>query len=202
MAEASSPTGKIIIPAEHDDDVNLGKWDRWYQLLRLTRREASYGDLTTYYMAASFLADCAAVEDWGCGAGGFSPFCRGEYIGVDGSETPFASRIADLTRYRSEVDGLLLRHVLEHNYNWPRIIEGAVASFRKKLCIVLFTPFSDTTRELAHNRRRGVDAPDLSLATEEIEAHFPGLTWVLFRDLATRTQYGVEHVYCVWRKAA
>ena len=191
--------GRVVVPAEHDADLNLGKWDRWYRFLRLMPNAASYGDPTTYYIAAAFFSGCAVVEDWGCGMGGFRPFCPGRYVGVDGSCTPFADTVADLTAYSSDADAILLRHVLEHNYNWPKILDAAVASFREKLCIVLFTPFADTTRELAHNRDRGVDVPDLSLAAAEIEGHLSGLQWTLLRDIPTRSQYGVEHVYCVRR---
>jgi hypothetical protein len=38
-----------------------------------------------------------------------------------------------------------LRHVLEHSYDWQKILDNAVASFTKRLCIVLFTPFVDQT---------------------------------------------------------
>jgi len=66
----------------------------------------------------------------------------GKYIGIDGSDTPFASRIADLRTYRSKAEGILIRHVLEHNYDWEAILAGAVESFQKKLCLILFTPFA------------------------------------------------------------
>lgn len=199
MSDAPSTVGNVVVPAEHDSEVNVGKWDRWYKLPHFSRRGTMYGDATTYYMAAAFLTGCAAVEDWGCGAGGFQRFCPGEYIGVDGSGTP--SKVAELTTYRSDIEGILLRHVLEHNYNWPKILEAAVKSFRKKLCLVLFTPFADTTREIAHNRGKGIDVPDLALAPSDIEAHFAGLSWKLFAGIETRSQYGVEHMYCVWRES-
>jgi len=201
MSELPLTVGKIVVPAEHEAEGNMGKWDGWYSRLQLAQRGTMYGNATTYYMAAAFLTGCAAIEDWGCGAGGFERFCPGNYIGVDGSQTPYADKIVELTTYRSDIDGILLRHVLEHNYNWPKIVEGAVRSFRKKLCIILFTPFSDTTREIAHNRVKGIDVPDLALAPGDIEGHFAGLSWKLFRGIETRSQYGLEHVYCVWRES-
>ena len=201
MTESPSRVGKVVVPEEHGSEVNLGKWDRWYKVLQVAHRGTMYGNATTYYMAAAFLTGCAAVEDWGCGTGGFKRFCPGEYIGLDGSQTPYASKVAELTTYQSDIDGILLRHVLEHNYNWPKILAGAVRSFRRKLCIILFTPFSDTTREIAHNRAKGIDVPDLTLAPGDIEAHFSGLSWKLFRGIESKSQYGVEHVYCVWRES-
>ena len=202
MAESSEPAGKAVRPEDHLDQTNAGKWDKWYAGLKLDNpsgAKTKYGANTTYIIAGAFLAGCEAVEDWGCGRGGFRGYCPGRYIGVDGSHTPYADKIAELGEYRSSVDGILLRHVLEHNYNWPKVLDRAVKSFRKKLCVVLFTPFAETTRELAHNGKAGVDVPDLSLSAAEVEAHFQGLKWTLFRDIKTNSQYGVEHVYCVWR---
>jgi hypothetical protein len=201
MSKPESAGGKRVVPADHDVEGNAGKWDGWYKSLRVAQRGTMYGDVTTYYMAGAFLTGCATIEDWGCGAGGFKRFCPGDYVGVDGSQTPYASKVVELTTYQSESDGILLRHVLEHNYNWPKIVVGAVKSFRRKLCIILFTPFSDTTREIGHNRARGIDVPDLALAPGDIEAHFAGLSWKLFREIQTKSQYGVENVYCVWRES-
>lgn len=114
-----------------------------------------YGDTVTYRMAAAFMLDIERLEDWGCGAGGFKRFYRGTYIGVDGSRTPFADRIVDLCSYESNVKGILIRHVLEHNHQWEVILNAAVRSFNKKLCLILITPFSDVTEEVAHNRQQG-----------------------------------------------
>jgi hypothetical protein len=158
-----------------------------------------YGDTVTYRMAAAFLADVIEVEDWGCGAGGFKRFCRARYVGLDGSKTPFADRIVDLCTHTSRVEGIFMRHVLEHNYSWKEILDNAVSSFTKKLCLVLFTPFGPETREIAHNRARVVDVPDLSFCRADIEGRFAGLRWELFDNIPTDTGYGVEHVYLVWR---
>jgi hypothetical protein len=55
--------------------TNLGKWDAWYaDLTPNTIR--NFGDCTMYRMAGTFLADVVEVEDWGCGSGGFKPFCH------------------------------------------------------------------------------------------------------------------------------
>lgn len=199
MVESNTVQGEVVRPEDHAGDSNFGKWNKWYEGLEVDEVGGKYGDVLTYLMAGAFLSGCEEVEDWGCGRGGFRRHCPGRYIGVDGSKTPYASKVVELGTYRSSVDGVLLRHVLEHNYNWPEILDAAVQSFRKRLCVVLFTPFADTTRELRHNRGSGVDCPDLSLAADEIEAHFKGLRWKLYANLKSKSQYGVEHVYCVWR---
>ncbi len=99
---------------------NLGKWNDYYRDLSVDPKAAPrYGDEVTYLMAAAFLADIDTVEDWGCGRGGFRRFCVSpNYIGIDSSETPFADKIVDLCTYRSTAPAILIRHVLEHNYNW------------------------------------------------------------------------------------
>ncbi len=182
---------------------NVGKWDRWYEGLSPdVPGSFRYAETVTYLMAAAFMVDVEEVEDWGCGAGGFKRFFRGRYIGVDGSATPYADKTADLCNYTSSVDGIVIRHVLEHNYNWISILKNAVLSFHQKLCLVLFTPFAEQTTEIAHNLGYGVDVPDLSLPQALIEQQFledPTLTFVRYLNLPTQAAYGVEHVYFVWR---
>jgi len=90
-----------------------------------------------------------------------------------------------------------MRHVLEHNYDWESVLAGAVSSFRKKFCLILFTPFMATTREIAHNKKHGVDVPDIAFEKADIERFFKGLKWRLQDNIKTRTGYRVEHVYYV-----
>jgi Protein of unknown function (DUF616) len=186
-----------------EPDSNVGKWDQWYENLDPQAMGAfRYADTVTYRMAAAFLVDIDELEDWGCGAGGFKRFYRGKYIGLDGSRTPFADRTVDLSNYHSNVDGILLRHVLEHNYQWERILDAAVHSFNRKLCLILFTPFSDVTKEIAHNRQHGVNVPDLSFCRRDIESKFSGLHWELVENIVTPSGYGIEHIYFVWKASA
>jgi hypothetical protein len=39
----------------------------------------------------------------------------------------------------------------------------------------------------------------LSFRREDIERHFDGVRWKLIQNIPTRSQYGIEHVYFVWR---
>lgn len=178
-----------------DDQLDMrGRWDDRYRGLDPTV-PVRYGGAETYQMAADFLADVDVLEDWGCGSGGFRPFFRGKtYVGVDGSQTPFADVVADLQTYRSSPDGILLRHVLEHNYGWRAVLENAVASFRKKLCIILFTPLKEAEEEIRHNRDYGVDVPDLSLPGRELFDRLDGLIVRSYYDMPTESQYGSETV--------
>jgi len=177
----------------------VGQWDQWYRDLSADT-PLLYGDPTTYLMAAAFFADIDNIEDWGCGRGGYRRFnVSSKYVGIDGSRTPFADVTVDLRSYRSDAHGIMMRHVLEHNHGWSDILAGAVRSFRRKLCLILFTPFASQTAMIGDNREIGVDAPTLSFARRDLERHFTGLQWKLIPDIPTRTQYGLEHVYLVWR---
>lgn len=183
-----------------DKDNNLGKWDDWYK--SLTTEDIGsicYGDDLTYLMGSAFLADVTEVQDWGCGAGGFKRFCRARYTGLDGSKSPFADRVVDLCVFASNAEGVFMRHVLEHNYEWQKILDNAVRSFKRKFCLILFTPFAEQTCEIAHNRQHGVDVPDISFSRHDIERHLAGLRWELFANISTSSVYGVEHVYLIWR---
>lgn len=177
---------------------NLGKWNDWYAGLE---EPAPFGATDSYRLGAEFLADCATVEDWGCGLGWFRQFRTGPYVGVDGSQSPFADRIVDLGTYRSDCDGIFMRHVLEHNYAWRPILLNAVASFRHKMVLAIFTPWSDgETREIRFVERVGV--PDIAFRQRDIEELLGGLEWELRELCSPQVIYGVEHVYLIGRPPA
>jgi len=170
-------------------DFNVvGKWD--YS----SGKQFPYGDTTTYIKAGVFLGICKTVEDWGCGTAYAKQFMKGTYIGIDGSKGPHADKVADLREYRSSPEGILLRHVLDHNLDWRKILSNAIASFQKRLCIVIFTPFSKDTRVLCSTN--GI--PDISFRKEEITEALQGLKYTE-EPLSTNSQYGVEHVFYVER---
>ena len=117
-----------------------GGWVRQAEYHPLYRYGSGGHDIS-YVKAAEFLDDLPLIEDWGCGstyAGRF--FKRAEYIGIDGS-SPMALLKADLQTYQSNVPGILMRHVLEHNRNWQRVLHNAIASFQRKFCLVMFLEF-------------------------------------------------------------
>lgn len=157
-----------------------------------------YGETTTYERGFAWLAEaCATVEDWGCGsAWGRRYWTSGGYTGIDGSpETSrFADVLADLrTYFSSRPDGIFMRHVLEHNGEWPLVLTNALASFRRRMVLVLFTPFGLSTARLDNG-----PGLDLSFRQEDITAFFDaaGLSWRL-ETLTTDTQYHVEHIFYV-----
>jgi len=94
----------------------------------------------SYKKSAEFLGD--TVEDWGCGTGWARQFYK-NYRGIDGSPSKRFPEAIDLRYYTSDVDNILIRQVLECTDDWRMVLENAIKSFRKKLCLIIMTPFSD-----------------------------------------------------------
>jgi hypothetical protein len=94
----------------------------------------------------------------------------------------------------------MLRHVLEHNDNWEKVLQNALESFGKKLFLCLFTPLGEVTKEIAHNKHLGVDVPDISFCRHDIEKHLADFDWKLIANIETKSQYNVENVYLIQRK--
>lgn len=167
----------------------LGLWSHAYK----ERQPERYGSDESYLLAEKFLCGLA-VEDWGCGEGRFADFHVGPYLGVDGSAGP--AHIKDDLRDRLEFsEGILLRHVLEHNKDWRKVIENALKSATKMLVIVLFTPLQEKTHEIAWNP--GVGVPDIGFELADL-LHAIGIPVEMHLDIPSpSTQYRVEHVLVV-----
>lgn len=153
-----------------------------------------YGDTITYKKAADFLSDCETIEDWGCGTAYFKKFVpRVKYIGVDGSRSKFCDVLVDLQSYTSSVDGILMRHVLDLNYNWKAVLDNALKSFKKKFVLILYTPFSDTTKQIATNWS---SIPDISFKKTDITDMLLEYSYK-YEELETDTQYKQEHIFYI-----
>jgi len=179
------------------DENNVGKWDSWYESLPTEPGSFRYSDTITYKEAANFLSDCATVEDWGVGGGGFLRY-RPDAIGVDGSDTKFATKKhIDLQQYISKCEGVHIRHILEHNYNWFNILENALKSATKKIVITMFIPLNeDITKEVSHNKQHGVDVPDMSISKKEfydIISKYKNIK-IETQNFKTPTGYGEEEM--------
>lgn len=176
--------------------MNVGKWQGMFAR---TREPQPFGATTTYELGAAFLCTCSLVEDWGCGLGWMSRYVKPDrYRGIDGSYSPFASLLADLTSYRSQVPGVFMRHVLEHNYEWQKILRNAMQSFQERFVLVLFTPMpaKGSVRQIGFAEDVGV--PELSFPLSAIAPFFTGCTWHA-RSFKTDTQYGEETIFFVAR---
>jgi hypothetical protein len=163
----------------------------------LGKPPAPYGDTVTYELAAKWLENCELVEDWGCGLG-WSRHHFTNWRGVDGSESPAVDEVVDLAQYRSQVPGLLLRHVLEHNVDWAMILDNALASFTERMALILFTPMGEETGIIAWNY--GYEVPDISFRAEDLESRFPDDVQFKIEDVHTTSLYGVERIYYLLRR--
>jgi hypothetical protein len=171
--------------------MSLGQWDRIYGLC--TEHEP-YGDDTTYRIGADRLSQCELVEDWGCGKGWMRRFIDPDrYRGIDGSQSPFADQIVDLAHYTSTVPGVFLRHVLEHDFNWPLILANAIDAATQTLVIVLFTPLMEETGPIAYSDEPAV--PDIAFRLEDITGPMvAGGFTVQTSTHETESQYKTETV--------
>lgn len=121
-------------------------------------------------LATTFLAGAGdTVEDWG-------------------------SLAADLQDYISDVDGVLLHHVLEHSWGWRRILANAVSSFRHRLVLVVSTPVGDSEMRLDNEQ----PIPALQLPIHEIRNAFNGMT-VREEIITAESGIGTETVFYVER---
>lgn len=174
----------------------IGMWDGWWD----GSPDSPYalGEITTMRLAAEWLDEaCVHVEDWGCGSAYAKRFfVNASYRGVDGSG-PKADVIADLREYTSSVDGVLMRHVLEHNYEWRRVLENALRSAKKRLALIIFTPRMPATQVLRWNAMRPdatIGVPDIGFAPFDLLTAI-GDGWAV-RETShkTETVYGWERI--------
>jgi len=172
----------------------LGRWDPWYST---ATEQKSYGDTTMYFEAEKWLRGLD-VEDWGCGYGWFhNVHTSGGYVGIDGTYTPWCDVVADLREYKSCSEGILLRGVLEHNYEWQKVLDNAVSSFTKRLCVILFTPLVEQTKIIAENVG-GLGVPDIAFNIDDILSRIGDLTCSI--DIVPSSSgYGPETVLKVQR---
>ena len=199
------------VPKIMEKRIEGSRFGLWNARYAKKKHKRMYGDVLTAKKAAEFfnLDDIHQIEDWGCGFGGFRDFIARHqtYIGVDGSDTRFADKIVDLETYQSSVDAVHLRHVLEHNPGWEKILENALASFTKRMVLTIFTPFEPTTKVIAeYPEYTGTDIimVDLSLNRDDLVSRFEGLDWSSDEGLVTKTQYNIEHIFYLekpgWRQ--
>lgn len=177
---------------------NANKWDPFYKDLE-KGKPGHYIDTATYRMGVDFLSDCKIVEDWGCGKGWFAYKAGDTFkvVGIDGSQTPFADRVVDLEDYVSKVDGIFIRGVIEHNYNWDIILENALKSANKKLFLAIFTPMEKGDKAIEIDFVSSYQVPDLSLPTAVLEKMLSKYGTFTKEEIESDTAYHVETIYRV-----
>jgi hypothetical protein len=180
----------------------LGRWDPWYKRLPRGAPPMPYGRSSSYQRGAEWLAWCDLIEDWGCGTGWLRTMVPPDrYRGIDGSASPFADVVADLAEYRSQVPGLFMRHVLEHNRDWRTVLDNALASFTYRMVLILFTPMAEQTHELTElEGAGGIDVPAISFRHEDLTGRFPPEVAWTHADMASpETWFRTERLYFLER---
>jgi hypothetical protein len=188
------------LPAQAQGVSRAGLWNADYKHGQYERQV--YGDDTTVRRGVFFLnePDIVTVEDWGCGYGGVKLYLapHQQYIGIDGSHSKFADKMADLETYRSSADAIFMRHVLDHNPQWSKVLDNALASFTKRMVLILFTPYQETTRMLREYPGWGGTEHsmfDIGFRREDIVERFGSIWFRSEENIRTRTGYEVEHMF-------
>lgn len=136
----------------------------------------AYGHPITYSLPARWFDEIGGlVEDWGCGCAAFKEYLvRCTYIGLDGSPNEYADRCdVELCEYRSSADHILLRHVLDHNERWRELLANAVASFKRRMVLVIFHDLGPETKILfRHDSPKFKGVPDLQFKEEDLLSFF------------------------------
>jgi hypothetical protein len=100
--------------------------------------------------------------------------------------------VCDLVTYRTVADGIVLRHVLEHETAWAQLLDNAVTSFTRRLFIAIFTPMAATTT-LLFTEPGYEHAPVLSLSLAEITDRLPEDVHCRVETIeAPGSAYGIE----------
>lgn len=173
--------------------ANIGRWDSYYR--GMTREQVGqFGDDVTYRKGYAWLKECSLIEDWGAGRGFFRTLCKeNQYRGLDCSHTPHADEIVDFVEYRSHVPAIFMRHVLEHNAEWEKVLRNALDSFTERMALVLFTPYAEVTTQIGWDD--DTHSPDYSFSKEDIARVIGAIPYTLEENIPTQTMYKAEHVY-------
>lgn len=155
----------------------------------------------SYKKAAAFLGD--EVEDWGCGTAWAKMYFK-KYRGIDGSRHSNVDIVADVAEYRSSVNNILMREVLEYNTRWEEVLENVKKSFKKKFCLVVSTPFAKVThvalQEKAPTRSGGI-IPELNFNKKDILDKFPRSEFITKEEIIeTNHLYNRDWILYVERR--
>lgn len=127
-----------------------------------------YGELESYLRSAKWLDGCPRVEDRGCGCAFARQFFTTHYWGVDGTPSPWTDEVVDLMTYRRKVPGLLMRHVLEHNFKWCVLLENALEDFTQRMALVIHIPLAPFDEYLAPAVFSGGEVPNIRLCRDDL----------------------------------
>ena len=158
------------------------------------------GDDVTYRKGMAFLDGHGTIEDWGAGTGYARRF-------VDPKRVPRRRRQPEPRRRPHRRPARAIARTPTASScatssstipDWRTILENALRSFRRRMVLVVFTPFAAETHEIA--LVAGHPRPGASARTIWWR-HFEGSTGAR-RRVETNTEYLREHVFYLERRSA
>jgi len=155
-----------------------------------------HGDPKSYELAAE-LFDGMSVQDWGSGEGYFKYLYGDSAYTIGDKPGPWIDEVADLTEFTSNTPGLMMRHIVEHSYDFDKILRNANESFTKLMILVLSTPMS-SSKPYALTWKSESEVPDISFRHRFLATYFPGCD---FRstDIRSKSKYLHERIYTIKR---
>ena len=87
-----------------------------------------------------------------------------------------------------------MRHVLEHNYEWVALLDNAVASFTRRMTLILFTPMAERTGPIGPSNQPWVNAPNIAFRHEDLVERFANARYTV-EDVDGGGYYDRERIY-------
>lgn len=138
--------------------------------------QVKYGHLVTYTRPMEWLDEIGGtIEDWGCGCAYARRFAvKSKYLGIDGSKNEYADRCGvDLREYFSRPECILLRHVIDHNEDWRKVLKNAMESFQKRMVVIIFHDLGNVTKVLfRHGDPKFPGVVDMQFALSDLMEFF------------------------------
>ena len=181
----------------------LDKWD----YSGISQMCYSDENCESYKKAAEFLD--GVCEDWGGGTGWAKQYFK-VYKNIDGSPHKNVDVLADLVKYTSKTENILMRQVLECNPEWKTILDNVKKSFSKKFCLIIYTPLDTETKTIdefimvdsSGITMDGVTISEISFKREDILAYFPEKEYKVSEEtIKTNQGYGTEWILYVQKLA-
>jgi hypothetical protein len=153
----------------------------------------------SYKLAGGYLSGKGLVEDWGCGTTWARQYIHAPYRGIDGAWSRWTDEIVDLRTYTSSVPKILIRHVLEHNWDWRIVLNNALQSFNDRMMLILFLrPGLEDKNIYRNSHDPHKHIPAIALSEPDLHSILDGagVTWHQ-EEVATKIESGYERVYFI-----
>ena len=109
-----------------------------------------------------------------------------------------------MAKYRSNSEGIYIRHILEHNDEYKKILDNALMSFTNTLILVLFTPFTDNSETdiISSCKLEGRVIPDIAFNKNHIIKIIEekNCSYELVENIKSKTFYNFENMFIIKHK--